>query len=296
MSRALVLSGGGSVGIAWQTGLAAGLATKGVDLAAADFVLGTSAGSAVGARLALGRDMIEATERYREQAEKVSAAPDTAAAGGIAARMMAVMQIMNDAAADPSKSPEEMRAAIGAAALVADTMPEDSFVAYFDDLAGERPPAGYACTAIDALTGALQVWDASSDVPLDRAVTSSCAVPGMFPPITINGRRYVDGGMRSVTNADLAVGHDVVLIVTLAPPARIAAADDPRSVRMRGQMDAERTALRDAGATVEMVGPDEEAAAVMGVNLMDPAVGPAAAATGFRQGGALAATLGGFWA
>ena len=204
------------------------------------------------------------------------------------------MQIMNDAAASAG-SPEEMRAAIGKAALVAETGPEDAFLARFPDLAGEPFPDGYACTAIDALSGEFQVWDASTGAPLQHSVTSSCAVPGMFPPITVNGRRYVDGGMRSVTNADLAVGHDSVLVVTLAPPERLANADDPRSVRMREQMDAERTALLDAGAAIEVVAPDEEAMEIMGVNLMDPSIGPPAAETGFRQGQALAATLGGFW-
>src|SRR6267378_5880441 len=56
MTRALVLGGGGPVGIAWESGLVAGLAQAGVDLGRADFTMGTSAGSFVGARLALGAD------------------------------------------------------------------------------------------------------------------------------------------------------------------------------------------------------------------------------------------------
>src|SRR6478609_2302313 len=55
-TRALVLGGGGPVGIAWESGLVAGLAQAGVDLGQADFTMGTSAGSFVGARLALGAD------------------------------------------------------------------------------------------------------------------------------------------------------------------------------------------------------------------------------------------------
>jgi predicted acylesterase/phospholipase RssA len=65
MSRALVLSGGGSVGVAWETGVVLGLAERGVDLTAADLVLGTSAGSTVGAQLALGHDLHAHVERYR---------------------------------------------------------------------------------------------------------------------------------------------------------------------------------------------------------------------------------------
>src|SRR6476619_245244 len=55
-TRALVLGGGGPVGIAWESGLLAGLAKAGVDLGQADFILGTSAGAFVGARLALGAE------------------------------------------------------------------------------------------------------------------------------------------------------------------------------------------------------------------------------------------------
>jgi NTE family protein len=60
MTRALVLGGGGPVGIGWESGLAVGLASKGVDISAADAVFGTSAGSFVGAQLALGVDLAEA--------------------------------------------------------------------------------------------------------------------------------------------------------------------------------------------------------------------------------------------
>ena len=60
----------GRSGIAWQTGLACGLKRKGVDLTEAAFILGTSAGSAVGAQLALGRDLEEQVERYRNAAPR----------------------------------------------------------------------------------------------------------------------------------------------------------------------------------------------------------------------------------
>ena len=55
--RALVLGGGGVAGIAWETGLIAGLAGLGIDLAAADVVIGTSAGSVVGTDIACGQEL-----------------------------------------------------------------------------------------------------------------------------------------------------------------------------------------------------------------------------------------------
>lgn len=301
MTRALVLSGGGPVGIAWQTGLAAGLAAKGVDLREADFILGTSAGSAVGAQLALGRDMSTVLERYRSAvpAQPSSSAPSAARASATAAtpaRMQELMRLMAESAASDA-SPEEARAAIGRFALESNTGPEEGFVAGFSYLAGVPFPDGYACTAVDAESGAFQVWDSATGAPLDRAVASSCAVPGVFPPITINGRHYIDGGMRSGTNADLAAGHTNVLIVTLMSGARAssAAPSDPRMKRYLERMTKERQVLIDSGSEIEMVGPDEESAAIMGVNLMDGRIAPAAADAGFRQGQAIAATIESAW-
>jgi NTE family protein len=296
MTKALVLSGGGSVGIAWQTGLATGLARHGVDLSAADLIVGTSAGSAVGAQLALGGDAEERFDRYKQI--ETSTAPPASSNGApdpsMAERMAKLMEIMAESMDDDGE-PEARRAAIGKFALEADATPEEAFVGFFRYLHDEKWPAQYKCTAVDAATGEFVVWDEPAGVPLDRAVASSCCVPGLFSPITINGHRYMDGGMRSGTNADLAVGHDSVLIVTLMTRERMAGAADDRLARLFQTMDGEQKALADSGASVEIVGPDEGAAKVMGLNLMDAAVGPDAAAEGLRQGEAIAERIVKFW-
>ena len=301
-----MLSGGGPGGIAWQTGLAAGLAAKGVDLREADYILGTSAGSAVGAQLALGRDMATVLERYTSAASATTtapAAPRTSAArqSSTAAtpnRMQDLMRVMAESAASDG-TPEEARAVIGRFALDAETGPEERFVAGFSYLADEPFPDGYACTAVDAESGAFQVWDSSTDAPLDRAVASSCAVPGVFPPITIKGRRYIDGGMRSGANADLAAGHSKVLIVTLMSGMRASnpttPGSDARMQRYLERMTRERQVLLDAGAEIETIGPDEASAKIIGANLMDGRLGPAAAAAGFEQGQAIAAAVEAAW-
>lgn len=194
-------------------------------------------------------------------------------------------------------TPEEARALIGRFALEAETGPEEDFVAGFSYLAGESFPRGYACTAVDAESGDFKVWDAATGAPLDRAVASSCAVPGVFPPITIDGRRYIDGGMRSGTNADLVAGHSRVLIVTLMSRGAASSARPPdaRMQRYLERMAKERQVLVEAGAEIETVGPDEASAAAMGVNLMDGRIAPAAAEAGFRQGEAIAAAIAETW-
>ena len=68
-------------------------------------------------------------------------------------------------------------------------------------------------TAVDARTGEFAVFDSAGDASLVDAVGASCAVPGLWPPVTIGERRFMDGGMRTVANADLAHGYERVVIV-----------------------------------------------------------------------------------
>jgi NTE family protein len=301
MSRALVLSGGGPVGIGWEAGVVSGLRSEGVDLTEADFVVGTSAGSVVGAQVARGGDMAEITAGMRggsggggsDGSGSGGSGSDPASSGAVGASAGLTDELMTAfTELFTSDAPEEVkRATVGAFALAAETMPEDAFVGVFGQLDGVEWPRRYSCTAVDAETGAFMVWDGTSGEPLVRAVASSCAVPGIFPPITIDGRRYIDGGMRSITNADLAEGHDRVLILSLMDPAALVG---PMTALAAG-FDREVATLRGAGGEVEVVYPDAEAASAMGVNLMDPAlVGPAEKA-GERQGRLLANRLAGFW-
>jgi NTE family protein len=293
MSKALVLSGGGSVGIAWEIAVAAGLARAGVDVRDADFIIGTSAGSAVGAQLALRRDLEELVSRQREIGGRASGSPESGAGGPSGQQMAQLFAVIAQAMAGDGP-PEAQRAEVGRYALDADALPEDQFVASFRYLKGEPWPARFACTAVDALTGEFAVWDARAGVELDRAVASSCAVPGLFAPITINGRRYIDGGFRSGTNADLASGHDRVLIISLLGALGATGARQAR-VTPFGQLDGEIAALTESGSIVEVIGADEGAAQAIGINVMDRSVIPAAVGEGIRQGESEASRLREFW-
>jgi NTE family protein len=307
MSRALVLGGGGPVGIAWEAGLIAGLLEGGVDLSEADFIMGTSAGSFVGSQLAMGRsaaDMAAAivaeAERHKSAAD-IAKPPAAASAGASAGErpaapnLMPLMRMMQEASAG-TRDPKEVRKEIGAFAMGAKTVDEATFIKSFGrQLSGEQaagwPPKAYACTAVDAETGEFVVWSNDSKVGLAQAVASSCSVPGVYPPITINGRRYIDGGMRSGTNADVAKGHERVVVVAL----RIGGPDPAQAERQKAILDREIKALTDEGARVELVTPDSASQSAFGANLMDARVRPAAAKAGLEQGRALAATLAGFW-
>jgi NTE family protein len=294
MTRALVLGGGGPVGIAWESGLVAGLAQGGVDLGQADFTLGTSAGSFVGARLALGADaktFADAIIADRIPGE----ARSSSGSGGAPPDLSPLMRLMGEAQGG-IRNPAEVRQEIGAFALAAPTMAEEAFIETFGKSFASLPvdtwpERGFACTAVDAETGAFQLWTQASGVGVVRAVASSCSVPGVYPPVTLNGRRYIDGGMRSSTNADMAAGHELVLVVAV----RLGAAGGALGERITARFNEEVESLKDGGATVITISPDEEALAAFGLNLMDFRRRPDAARAGLAQGLAYAADVNPYW-
>jgi NTE family protein len=175
MTRAVVLGGGGPVGIGWESGLAVGLAAEGVGWADADLIVGTSAGSVVGAQLALGMDLAAAVAT-------VSAPLPVAGDGSAATAGMESLMAALGAAASGGIDPLDARITLGRIAMAAETVAEEDFIAVFSQVAGMAWPAGYRCTAIDVETGELRVWDGDAGVPIERAVASSCAVPAVFPP------------------------------------------------------------------------------------------------------------------
>jgi NTE family protein len=122
----------------------------------------------------------------------------------------------------------------------------------------------------------LAVFDAASGVSLVDAVAASSAVPGVWPPVTIDGRRYMDGGVRSADNADLAAGAQRIIVVSplgLNSPL-------PSPMPLREVL----TRLKKGGATVTVISPDETSAAAIGTNALDPATRVPAAMAGRAQG------------
>jgi len=289
-TRALVLGGGGPVGVGWESGLAAGLEEEGVRLADADFIVGTSAGSIVGSQLALGRP-----------ARELLAAQRALSASGLSSRQtpvdMAALTQRFIALYTSERPPQELRAEIGAFALAAETPSEEEWLATFGSMRGlteeswpERP---FVCTAVDTADGSFVVWDKDSGVSLALAVASSCAVPGVFPPITIDGRRYMDGGMRSIINADLAGGYDVVIVVSVTGGGAVQ--QNPIAERARRRLEQGIDELRAEGSTVEVVVPDEASRVAFGANLLDPSRRGASAEAGLHQGRIEAARLRAVW-
>ncbi|GAB4081799.1 patatin-like phospholipase family protein [Modestobacter muralis] len=275
---ALVLGGGGITGIAWEVGVLAGLAEAGVDLGTADLVVGTSAGSVVGASLRSGTPV---EELYAAQLAPPEAAPVARLGRGTLARYgLAMLLARRDdvafrrrigrlarAAADSGRtpSPEERRAAITAALPSA-----------------QWPDRPLVVTAVDAESGEFTTFTRSSGVELVAAVGASCAVPGVYPPVGIDGHRYMDGGMRSPANADLAARYD--RIVVIAPL--------PRGAGPMTSVDAQVTGLV---SRVAVVSPDRASLSAIGNNVLDPAAREPSARAGRAQAATVAERVRRVW-
>ncbi len=267
---ALVLGGGGVTGIAWMTGVAAGLADAGVDLRAVDQILGTSAGSTVGAQLWSGASLEELFARQADPAQQGSeVSPPFSALRALLAASREVNQIGD---------PVERIKRLGSMALDAGVITEAARRAVIAGrLPSHRWPAKrFAVTAVDVETGELCLFDARSGVELVDAVTASCAVPLIWPVVTMLGRRYVDGGIWSAESADRV--ENAAAVVILSPLGR-----DAPSLGGNG-LRAEISALEERGVRVVVVEPDAAAKAAMGINALDPAARTPTAEAGRAQG------------
>ncbi|MEW8979380.1 MAG: patatin-like phospholipase family protein [Symbiobacterium sp.] len=249
--RALVLGGGGILGIAWMLGLWTSLAEAGVRLEDADLVVGTSAGSVVGTLVAGGAQPAQLAGLVQ---------------AGLALPPEAVAKV-----ATGTGLTEEEWVGIVAAPLGGATW----------------PPKPLRISAVDEASGEAVIWTRESGAPLARAIASSCAVPNLLPPVTINGRRYIDGGARSGTHADQALGCRRVLI--------IAPMGGPKYALGHEMLEKERAQLEAAGSRVLVVLPDARTEQVFGDNLMIPDRAPDAAAAGLEQGARLAEEVRAFW-
>ncbi|MFI5780765.1 patatin-like phospholipase family protein [Nocardia sp. NPDC051570] len=260
---ALVLGGGGLVGLAWLAGLAGGLRTHRVDLAAADRFVGTSAGAIVAAVLAGGGDPSSVLTPPRAGGEEL---PASRPIGEVFAPLR-----------EPGLDLAAARRKVGQLALAAQPGDPSEHIAWMAALVGDKPwpRTDLVITAVDIEDGELRGWTAADEVPLALALAASSAAPGVLPPIPIGAHRYIDGGIGSPINAHLAAGADLVVIV------------EPLAHRFGhlpsdGDLD---------GATAVSIVPDTMSIAAFGPDVFNPAAQAPAYESGVRQAEAAATIL-----
>lgn len=270
MSRALVLAGGGLAGIAWETGVLLGIADEAPAAAqallASDVLLGTSAGSTVAAQLSSGLPLEELFARQLSDASH-EIHPGVSVDG--------ITALFLDAVMTPGASMSQKLQKIGAVAAATDTVDE---AVRREVIAHRLPshdwaPRDVRVTGIDIATGELVVFDRTSGVALVDAVAASCAVPGAWPPVTIAGRRYMDGGVGSSVNMSAVADCDTAVV--LVPSA-------PDAPSPWGTSTADEIAAFD-GATVAVFA-DADALEAFGPNPLDPACRAPSAQAGRAQG------------
>jgi NTE family protein len=274
----IALGGGGPVGVAWEVGVLVGLAEEAsFDANGAAVIVGTSAGSIVGTLVRQGRSSAELIAWLDTRSPTPPLEPD-----------MRVLGAFFELMAAEDLAPDEALRRAAELALSARTQPVEPFIASIGASlgGGDWPPGDLRVTAVDCDSCELRVWTAADGIGLERAITSSIAVPGVIGPVPIEGRRYTDGGVRSPSNLDVLAGAGVRRAVFIGPLAGPALG----SPQLDAQLDAERAVLAAEGTPVFALVPGE-AFRPLAAELMNPARRQEALDVGRADGRAAAADL-----
>lgn len=262
-SFTLVLGGGGVTGIAWETGVIAGLADEGIDLSGAHSTLGTSAGAAVAAQLTSGAS-IESLYEHQLTGVPYEIAKSLSG-GGILKFVLSQLLPGDEHRASRRVGALALKAAVGSVAerraVIERRLPSHSW-----------PQADLRIVVVDALTGVERVITRTDGLGLVDVVAASCAVPLVWPSVELEGRAYIDGGVRSPANLDLAPGSGPVIALV---PLKTA-------FRRAGRIDEQVKAL--GPRRVELIQMSAEAKQAQGRNSLDNSVVPAVASAGREQG------------
>lgn len=287
--RGLVLGGGGVLGAAWMVGALTALEERlGVDSRDFEVVVGTSAGSVVGALLGSGVGVPDLLQH------QLDARVDHGPLAGYS------FDYESDTGGERPPLP---RPGVGSSglllrnarhlrqlpptAVLSALLPEGrGRLESVGSLIGHVTPTGWpgregiSAVALDYDTGERVAFGrpGAPDADLADAVMASCAIPGWYQPVRIGEHRYIDGGAWSSTNLDLMIGEGLDEVFVLAPQVSFVQ-DHPQhwttrvERQWRGRVTAqclrELTSVHEDGAEVTVLGPGVEDLEAMGANLMD---------------------------
>lgn len=302
---ALVLGGGGLVGHAWHLGVLAGLVdATGWEAGDAELIVGTSAGAVAGVELRSGLHPFDLLR------PGVGAAPVEVPRPVLGPRSLrcAAPSLAARAVLPPWRAlPGTVTAGLlprgrRDTAIIGDAVDR----LYGADRGWPPAPLEVCATRLD--DGRRVVFGADSGTALSTAVAASCAMPGFFCPVAIDGHDHVDGGVRSSTNADLAAGRGFEVVVVSSPMSIDRSASPRRQRRRRpwgaarvhrllhgARLQRELVPVRRDGTLVTVLEPGADDLAAMGSIAMSmdfgrrAAVAEQARATAMRHMGTAAA-------
>lgn len=289
-TRGLILGGGGVLGGAWAVGALHSLEqVHGIDLRECDVIVGTSAGSVLAALLGAGVSVPDLVAHERG---------DPVRSGPLQGFSWDIEAVTGGARPGRPKLRPGSRALMASSVRRLRHMPPTAVLSAF------LPPGTKRLDRIGHLVDAVtpmgewspheNVWIVAMDyetgrrvpfghptapaAPLSLAVQASCAIPAWYEPITINGRRYVDGGAWSATSADLVAGMGLDEVYVVAPMVSfhldhpdhlLARLERAWRIQITKRCLSEVEKVRQSGADVTVLGPGAEDLAAIGANLMD---------------------------
>lgn len=290
--RAIVIGGGGVLGGTWAVGALSALErSQGFSVNEVDLLVGTSAGSVLAGLIASGVSIDELIQHYSDQ--KVTSGPlegyqwdpQRATGGG---RPGSPRQWLPGS---PGLIGVGLRniGKMPATAVLSGLLPQGGKslerVGHLIDAvspmgAWAQSPPELWIVAMDYDTGKRVVFGrpGAPRVPLSDAVMASCAIPGWFTPVVIDGRTYIDGGAISATSVDVVAEYDCDEVYVIAPMAATES-DNPPGIgaklerRWRSHIthaaNSEIDIVKQTGASVHFARPTPEDLTAIGANLMD---------------------------
>jgi NTE family protein len=281
----LVLGGGGPTGRAYELGVLKGLRDAGVDLTNAELIVGTSAGAVLGTQIRAGMGLDGLYDALPEGPSAQATASNDP--GFDLAYMQQTVQMINGA----TEVTPDLRIAVGKRAVAAPkAQSEDAHLRFIStDLGGvvhAWPVQPLRIAAGDLSDGTIRFFDRSQEVPIERTLAATTAVPGRVAPITIGDRSYMDGFVGGPCpggcwpNLDGAAGYVVIVVVTTGSGP---------------QMTSQIEQLRSQGTKVVVIAPDASAASARGQDPFDLRHARPAAAAGLQQARTVATEVSGAW-
>ena len=297
MKVGLVLGAGGVAGGAWLTGALDALAVQtGWDPGSADRIVGTSAGSVIGAFTAAGIPPWFMVAHSKGETFPGLTGPDGRPASEADRSGGAVFRLHRGL---PSIGPGSLRLGLSTLIRPRRHTPLELTVGWLprgmistepiSDIVRRSVPTdwvdhpGFWAVACDYATGRRVAFGrpGAPRAELADAVAASCSIPGFYRPVEIGGRSYVDGGVRSTSNLDLLAGHELDLVICLNPTStRVAGGAGLIGVnpldRVMGlnraasgrRLGSEARRVRAGGTEVVLIQPGSEDLAVIGNNMM----------------------------